>query len=99
MPSISTVTSIGTGVCCCHNGCVGYITTFVSGASSTKTNSLVTTNLTTIGISSCGHPTIVITTSSTVRAESTGVHRVADVGTNCNPYTSVTGSPNTNAGD
>jgi len=93
MTQITTVGLTGIGTCCCHSGCVSYVTTFITGATTVLTNGSVTCNYSTIGIASCGHPTVVITKSSTVFAENLGVHRLNDIGTNCGIYTVVTNSP------
>jgi len=98
MPAHSRVGDIGIGVCPCHIVPVGYITVYATGASSVKTNGRTTTHITTIGISTCGHPTVALTGSSTVVAESQKVHRIGDMGVNCGPYISVGGSADTFSG-
>lgn len=95
---VSKVGDVGIGVCPCHLSPVGYNTVFISGASSVNTSGAATCNLTTIGIASCGHPTVVLSVSSTVTAEGTGVHRIGDVGENCGAYVTVSGSSNVTAG-
>lgn len=92
MPSVSKVGDIGVGVCPCHKSPVSYTTVFATGASSVPTNGQATANLTTIGVATCGHPTVVLSVSGTVTAEGTGVHRVGDAGANCGGYTAITGS-------
>jgi len=98
MPSHSRVGDIGVGVCPCHLVPVGYITAFVTGASSVKTNGRTTTIVSTIGVSTCGHPTIALTGSGTVFLEGHKVHRIGDVGVNCGPYISASGSGDTYSG-
>ena len=98
MPAHSRVGDSGVGVCPCHIIPLPYITIFASGASSVKTNGKITTIVTTIGISTCGHPTIALTGSSTVNFENQHVHRIGDMGVNCGPYVSVTGSSDTFSG-
>jgi len=98
MPAHSRVGDSGIGICPCHIVPVPYITIFATGASSVKTNGKTTTHITSVGIATCGHPTVALTGSSTVFAENQKVHRIGDTGVNCGPYTSITGSPNTNSG-
>lgn len=101
MPAQCRVGDIGVGVCCCHSGCIGYVTTFITGASSppVNANSLIACIIGTIGVSSCGHPTTALTGSATVRHNGSGAHRIGDTGANCGgPYTAVSGSPDVNAG-
>jgi len=98
MSAVSKVGDMGIGTCPCHKSPVGYTTVFVSGAGSVNTNGAATCNYTTIGIASCGHPTVVLTVSGTVNAEGSGVHRIGDLGENCGGYVTTTGSGNVNAG-
>jgi|GEM_PF-2801916 hypothetical protein len=95
----SRVGDIGVGVCPCHVPPVGYVTMFVTGCSTVKTNTRITTIITTIGVATCGHPTVALTgSSSTVNMCNQPVHRIGDAGANCGPYVSVTGSGDTNSG-
>lgn len=89
---------IGVGICPCHIFPVSYITTFVSGAVTGFTNGPNDAIVGTVGVSSCGHPTIAMTGSTTTLIEGMPAHRVGDMGANCGPYTVVTGSPNTIVG-
>lgn len=98
MSGVSRVGDMGVGTCPCHLSPVGYTTIFMSGASTVLTNGSITCNLTTIGIASCGHPTIALTVSGTVNAEGSGVHRIGDQGANCGGYVTVTGSDDVIAG-
>jgi len=92
MPRHSRVGDIGIGICPCHQSPVQYTTVFVTGAETVKTNELTTTIISTIGMASCGHPTVALTGSPSVLMENKPVHRIGDTGTNCGPYTSITGS-------
>lgn len=94
MLGICKTSDIGVGVCPCHDSPVTYVTTMTVGAYSVRTNNLPTATLMTIGMSSCGHPTVAITCSWNVRAQNLGVHRLNDIGVNCGPYTMVTSSWN-----
>ena len=98
MAAHSRIGDIGVGVCLCHIVPVPYITTYTTGCSTVKTNSKITTIVSTIGASTCGHPTTALTGSSTVNMCSQPVHRIWDVGANCGPYISITGSGDTYSG-
>jgi len=96
MPGIARVGDIGVGTCPCHFPApISYITTFATGASTVNTNGSITTIISTIGISTCGHPTVALTGSPNVNAESQPVHRLGDIGSNCGPYITVTASTDT----
>lgn len=94
MPGLARITDIGVGTCPCHDDPESYITTFITGATTVKTNGLDTTYIGTIGIASCGHPTTALTGSSSVYVEGSPVHRMGDTGANCGTYTVTTASPN-----
>jgi len=94
MPNVARVGDQGFGVCPCHLVPTPYITTFTTGASTVKTNGRTTTNVGTVGVATCGHPTIAITASPNVVAEGSNVHRLGDMGMNCGAYTVISASPN-----
>ena len=91
---VARIGDMGIGVCPCHTTPMSYTTIFATGASSVNVNGRTIANFTTIGISSCGHPTVVTTVSGKVNAEKTGVHRITDTGMNCGSYTTVSSSNN-----
>lgn len=93
MPAQARIGDIGIGVCPCHKSPVGYITVFATGASSVQANNLTSCIISTVGIASCGHPTVALTGSPDVYHENMSAHRVGDMGANCGPYVVVTGSP------
>ena len=93
MPAQTRVGDIGIGICPCHKSPKRYITTFSTGAPSVLTNNLVSCIVGTIGVSSCGHPTVAHTGSPDVFHENSPAHRINDTGANCGPYVVVTGSP------
>lgn len=95
---VCTIDSLTSGICPCHKSPVSYIGTFISGASSVNTNGKITCNANSIAVSTCGHVIMVITQSSTVNAEGTGVHRIGDLSQNCGTGIAITGSGNVNAG-
>lgn len=92
MPRQSKLGDIGIGVCCCHDSCVNYTTVFVTGSDSVTTNKPASAIIGTVGIASCGHPTVALTSEELVRKENKGSHRIGDTGANCGPYVTVTGS-------
>lgn len=92
MSAMSKLGDIGVGVCPCHTSPVGYTTVFVTGAPTVNNDGSNTCIVTTVGVASCGHPTIALTGSPNVYATGQPVHRVGDMGANCGPYTTVTGS-------
>ena len=95
---ISKIGDTGIGTCPAHKSTKIYTVTFISGASTVNVNGVPAANLTTVGIASCGHPTIAISVSATVYANGTGVHRIGDSGLNYGSYTVVSGSGNVNSG-
>ena len=46
--------------------------------------------VTDIGIATCGHPTVAITGSQSVKAEKSPIHRHGDTGVNAGPYVAIT---------
>lgn len=94
MLGICKTADIGVGVCPAHKHPRPYVTIMTVGAASVRINSLPTATLLTIGISTCGHPTVAITCSPNVKAQSLGVHRLLDIGCNFGPYVMTTSSQN-----
>ena len=94
MPAQTRVGDIGVGICPCHISPVSYVTVFSTGAPTVLTNDLVSCIVGTVGIASCGHPTIALTGSPDVFHENSAAHRIGDTGANCGPYTVVSGSEN-----
>lgn len=80
MYGVARVNDIGIGVCTAHVPPVPVVVTLVSGATTVLTNNLSTATSISIGTSSCGHTSTVITYSTTVMAEGGGVHRLNDTG-------------------
>ena len=89
---VSRVGDIGIGICYAHAHPLQYTTTFVTGIDDGLTDDLVTCIVGTIGISSCGHPTVALTGSTISTGDNEPIHRVGDTGANFGPYTSITGS-------
>lgn len=100
MPAATYITCYGIGSCPSHSGSVNYTTVFSSNPIDTvTTNTQGKCVVGTIGISTCGHPTIAMTGSGTVTAGTKPVHRIGDMGENAGPYTVTTGSGDVNVGD
>lgn len=99
MTSISKLGDIGVGVCAAHEFPIPFVTVFVTGSPNVLTNGVPSTIIGTIGISSCGHPTVAILGSGTVFANTLGVHRLGDIGSIAGGvYVDIIGSPNVFAG-
>lgn len=96
--NVGRVGDIGIGVCPDHTSPVTYTSVLVIGSPTVFTNGVNTGFIGSIGISSCGHPTVALIGSPTVLANSKPVHRVGDLGANSGTYTLVIGSPNVLAG-
>jgi uncharacterized Zn-binding protein involved in type VI secretion len=94
MSGIGGIGSMGIGTCPCHKTPQNYITTLITGAPTVLVNGTGAGQVGSIGVSSCGHPTVAITGSSTVFADGEPVHRVGDTGVNCGQYVLIEGSPN-----
>jgi hypothetical protein len=84
----------GSGVCPAHDSPRNYITVFNIGASSVLTNSRPSANVGTVGISTCGHPTVALMGSPSINLQSRGSHRVGDTGSNAGAYVAIMGSNN-----
>lgn len=96
---IGRVGDIGIGVCSAHTSPRPVVVTLVTGAPTVNANGLNTATAITVGISSCGHATVVLTFSATARSEKAGLHRIGDIGAlPSGIYTLVAGSSNSKAG-
>lgn len=94
----SRLGDVGHGVCPAHKHPESYMTVFVTGADTVKTNDITSAIIGTVGVSTCGHMTVALTGSNTVRAQNEPMHRVEDVGMNYGMYTTLTGSSDTFVG-
>lgn len=63
-----------------------YTTIFSVGIPNVLINAMPVITLGSVGISSCGHPTVALLASTTVMANNIGVHRMVDTGANFGPY-------------
>ena len=94
------VGDIGVGTCAAHPSTIPIITTMITGTVVSAINGRPITTKISLGASSCGHISIVATTSQTSKAEGQGIHRVSDVGIlPGGSYILTTGSPDSTAGD
>jgi uncharacterized Zn-binding protein involved in type VI secretion len=90
---VARVGDIGVGVCPVHGP---YVTVFVTGDSVlTELDGRPACHIGTIGVASCGHPTIAATGSPMTEFENGMAHRVGDMGFCAagGPYVVATGSP------
>ena len=71
---------VGVGTCSAHVGTRSIVTLMNSGAPTVNVNAINVTTAISIGISSCGHSSIVLSFSATVKANGAGVHRMGDSG-------------------
>ena len=92
MPAVCRTGDTGVGICPHHSSPQNYVTVFSSGATDVNSNDLANCFVGTVGVSTCGHPTIALTGSDNSTADGLGLHRVGDVGANYGPYTAATGS-------
>lgn len=92
MSGFTRIGDVGVGICYWHDHPESYTTTFTSGANTVTANNLVSCFVGTVGISTCGHPTIALAGSPDVMSEGMGVHRIGDAGQNGGPYIAVSGS-------
>lgn len=89
----------GIGVCPAHNPPVQYTTIFSTGAETVQTDGKGSCVVGTIGISSCGHPTVALVGAETILYEGKGSHRVGDTGANSGSYVVISGSEDVLIGD
>jgi len=100
MSQTARVGDISVGTCSAHTSTRSVVVTWISGAPTVITNGLPAVTSVGVGISSCGHTASVISFSSTVTAESAGIHRVGDSGeVPGGVTTTITGSDNVFTGD
>lgn len=96
---IGRIGDIGVGVCAAHKTPIPCIVTLVTGAPTSISNNLNIATAITMGVSSCGHASVVLTFSAVAKADGAGVHRIGDTGALPGGlYTLVSGSPNSTAG-
>jgi len=94
MPAVCRIGDTGVGRCPHHLVPQNYVTVFSTGATDVTSNDSANCIIGTVGISTCGHPTVAITGSENSTADGQGLHRVDDVGANYGPYVAITGSDN-----
>ncbi len=83
---------IWSGVCCCHLGCIPMAGPIVTGATSVRSDGIITGILTSIVIGFCGHAGVVVTASDIVYAENLGKARIGDTVAGCTNGVIVTAS-------
>lgn len=90
---VCRTTDLGLGICTCHPSPVVYITQFIASNYDHWANELNVMTIGCPGIATCGHPTVAITGSSIYWVNEKPVHRISDLGINCQIYQAITGSP------
>lgn len=94
MAFISRVGDIGMGRCPAHKSTKSYTTIFTVGSPNVFVNGRPCAIVGTVGMASCGHPTIALTGASIGFVNGSPIHRVGDTGTNPGAYTTMVGSGN-----
>lgn len=96
---VGRVGDMGVGICSAHKTPIPCVVILTTGAPSVGSNGLQVATAISVGVSSCGHSSVVLTHSITAKSEMAGIHRVGDTGALPGGiYTLVTGSPNSKAG-
>ena len=85
---------IGVGVCFGHESPTPYVTAFLTGQGA-QSEGRWECVVGTIGIATCGHPTVALTGATGCSNSGLAPHRVGDAGTSSGPgpYVATTGSP------
>lgn len=94
MPNVSNITSIGTGICCCHPPipCIGMTGILITGAQTHITEGLKTSRIGDIVLGNCGHVGIMVTGNSIYISEESPVVSIGDTFTGCFTGTLITGA-------
>jgi len=100
MPSVSRLTDMWVGVCCCHPPapCVPMGGTIVSGSSDAVSSGLGNGRLTDMTIGWCGHPGMIVSASISNTTNGLGKAIITSQVVGCNIGTVVTGNPTHNTG-
>lgn len=83
------ISSLGIGICPCHDGSVQYTTLISSGSPKDYSSGKNSARITSLGVSTCGHITIALQGSGTVFYEGKKSHDIGDCGQNCGQYVLV----------
>lgn len=92
--ALGRIGDIGVGVCPHHRRSKNYITNIVTGSDTVLVNGEPCAVVGSIGISTCGHPTVALLGASTVNSTGSGAHREGDIGVNYGTYILLSGSSN-----
>jgi len=98
MSGIARQGDIAVGVCPAHESPVSYTAVLVGVSPNVFAESPGVAYIGSIGVSSCGHPVIVISGSSTVITNSSGTARIGDSATNPGPSIIQSGAATVIAG-
>lgn len=89
---------VAAGICPAHKNPRSYNAIIVGGSPDTLIESSGAGFISSVGISSCGHPIVVITGSATVLVNGAGAARIGDAGTNPGPCVIQTGAATVTSG-
>lgn len=78
--NVGRVGDIGIGACSAHKTTLSVTVMIVTGTPIVKAGGIDVANATSIGLSSCGHPTVVLTQSPIAKVGGAFAHRVGDIG-------------------
>lgn len=95
MPSVSRVTDLWVGICCCHVDppCIGMGGFIVTSSLTHNSSGLGVARLGDVTIGYCGHPGIIVSGSSTNLTNGLGKALVGSSVAGCNIGVVVTGDP------
>ncbi|MFW6242529.1 MAG: PAAR domain-containing protein [bacterium] len=94
MPGISTINSLGSGICCCHSNptCISMTGVLTTGAGSHFLENNQVSRIGDIVIGFCGHVGVMVTGSPTYFSEGSQVVRIGDSFSGCFTGVLITGA-------
>lgn len=91
MPALTRIGDISVGICCCgHDGCVGWVGTYVTGAGSVIAEGSPDSRLGDVVVG-C-HVQVAVSASPNVFSEGPPTTRIGDATAGCTSGTNVTGA-------
>jgi uncharacterized Zn-binding protein involved in type VI secretion len=100
MSSVSRLTDVWVGICCCHVDptCIGMSGFIITSSSNAISAGLGVARITDMTVGACGHTGMIVTGSATNTTNGLGKAKVGSVVTGCNIGTVVTGAPTHSTG-
>jgi len=94
MPSVSRLTDMWSGICCCHSSptCIGMAGIIITASGNANSGALATTRLTDMVIGYCGHSGNIVTASGRNITNSLGKARIGDAVAGCTIGSIITGN-------